>query len=419
GAPIRNESGVIVGVVLVFRDISEQVMIEEQLRQSQKMDSIGQLAGGIAHDFNNMLTGIMGAADVLSRKLGDNRKLQQYADIIVTAAQKASRLTRKLLDFSHKGKMVSTRVDLHDIIRDTILLLERSIDRRIEIRQHLAAERTAVNGDPVQLQNALINLCINSRDAMPEGGTLSLATENIVADREFCRRHGGALTSGEYLRISVRDTGHGIEPQLLPRIFEPFFTTKDIGEGTGLGLSAVYGAVAAHKGVIECNSTPGQGTEFTLYLPVVRGDDDGNEEKSSLPSGSGVILLIDDEEFVRRLAQDILQDLGYQVLVAPDGIVGTDIFRREKDRIDVVIIDMVMPGLSGRDTFLRLAEIDPNVKVIFSSGFTRDQSMEEVLNRDNILGFVQKPFRIADLSEAVAAALGAGRKPGPGAAEHH
>ncbi len=407
GAPILNEAGEIVGVVLVFRDVTEQRTVEEQLRQSQKMDSIGQLAGGIAHDFNNMLTGIMGAADVLVRKLSGEQKMRQYAEIIVSAAQKASALTRKLLDFSRKGKLVSTNVDLHAIIRDTILLLERSIDRRIEIRQHLAADRFVVNGDPVQLQNALINLCINARDAMPQGGTLMLSSQNVDLDWDFCHLHGGQLQMGKYIKVVVKDSGHGIPPAILPRIFEPFFTTKDMGEGTGLGLSAVYGAISAHRGIVECSSKPDHGAEFTIYLPIeVTAEEGAPSDPTQQPqTGNGQILVIDDEEFVRRLAQDILQDLGYKVMVAPDGIVGSNIFAREKDHIDLVIIDMVMPGLSGRETFQKLMEYDPDVRVIFSSGFTRDQGMEDLLDRNNVRGFVQKPFRIADLGDAVAAAI--------------
>ncbi len=405
GAPILNEAGEIVGVVLVFRDVTEQRMVEEQLRQSQKMDSIGQLAGGIAHDFNNMLTGIMGAADVLSRKLSGDPKMRQYAEIIVNASHKASSLTRKLLDFSRKGKLVSTSIDVHAIIRDTILLLERSIDRRIEIRQHLSAGQSCVDGDPVQLQNALVNLCINARDAMPQGGTLTISTQNVDMDWDFCHRHGESLAPGKYIKVSVKDTGHGIEPQIMNRIFEPFFTTKEIGEGTGLGLPAAYGAISEHKGLIECNSKPRQGAEFIIYLPVELSAAT-TAETAAPPDGNGkTILIIDDEEFVRRLAQDILQDLGYKVIVAPDGIVGSSIFAREKDHIDLVIIDMVMPGLSGRETFLKLAELDPGVRVVFSSGFTRDQGMEDLLNKNNVKGFVQKPFRIADLGDAVAAAI--------------
>ena len=408
GAPIRNEKAEIVGVVLVFRDITEQNRLEEQFRQSQKMESIGHLAGGIAHDFNNMLAGIMGAASLLSRRLKDNPPLKSSADLILEAANLAAGLTRKLLDFSRKGKIISTPVGVHQIINDTVQLLQRSLDKQIEIKFALGAANDTVIGDPAQLQNALLNLAINSRDAMPEGGVLSFSTANFYLDHDFCRTYGFELASGNYLEIDVTDTGIGMSREVMSRIFEPFFTTKEAGSGTGLGLSSVYGTVMAHHGQIHCYSEPGQGTVFKIFLPSETSERPVHEVSATnetISLGKGCIMVVDDEELVRKMACDILDELGYETLPACNGQEAAAILEREKDRIDLVLLDMVMPRLSGREVYAMLKKIKPDLKVVFSSGFTRDHSFDELIKEPNVKGFLQKPYMIVDLSETVAQAL--------------
>jgi len=268
GAPIKNSNNDIVGIVIVFRDITERYQLEEQLRQSQKMDSIGQLAGGVAHDFNNMLTGIIGAAELMSFKVKDNPDLIKYLKIIEDASGSAADLTSKLLAFSRKGKVLSTPVSMHNIVEQAVDILEHSIDRIISIECELKAEFPIVIGDPTQLQSLVINLGVNSRDSMPDGGVLRIRTSNIELQETFTDGSDFTISDGEYVKFSIEDTGSGIEPEALKKIFEPFYTTKPVGEGTGLGLAAVYGTVQNHRGVIKVSSQPDKGTCFDIYFPV-------------------------------------------------------------------------------------------------------------------------------------------------------
>ena len=268
GAPIRSKDGETFGVVLVFRDITEEHFLHEQLRQSQKMDAIGQLSGGIAHDFNNMLGGITGAAEMLSYYLPDDPKARKFHTIILDAAKRSSDLIDKLLSFSRNNPKVSTAIDVHEIIIATSVLLENSIDRRITLKMELAAEKCTIIGDSSQLQNALLNLAINASHAMPEGGMLTIASRNLPLDKPYCDASLFDIQPGEYLEIEVRDTGYGIAPEHVNRIFEPFFSTKEQGEGTGLGLAAVYGTVQQHSGAVTVYSEQGNGTIFHVLLPV-------------------------------------------------------------------------------------------------------------------------------------------------------
>jgi PAS domain S-box-containing protein len=403
-APIRDPEGACVGVVVAFRDVSSQRQMEEQLRQAQKMESIGRLAGGVAHDFNNLLGGMMGYAELLARRLED-QTLRQYAETVLQTGERAASLTEKLLAFGRKSSRQNVPVDLHELVREVFGLLRHSLDPRIALRSRLRAEPAVVRGDPSQLQTVLMNLCVNAGDAMPDGGTLTVATELAMPGAEAGLPD--VLAPDErYLRLEVRDTGVGMTPETQEHIFEPFYTTKGVGEGTGLGLAMVYGTIRSHGGTIEVQSEPGKGTLFRLYLPLA----EEALEEGELPradevvSGSGHILLVDDEEVIRDLGGDLLKELGYEVTTAADGPEAVDLYRREPQRYDLVILDMVMPTWSGRQTYARLREVDPAVPVLVSSGYSLGLDLDE-LRQEGILGFIPKPYKAAALSQQVARAL--------------
>lgn len=385
-------------------DITDIERANEQLKITQKMDVIGQLAGGIAHDFNNMLGGIMGYAEMLSRKLDKDSKLYHYAEKIIETTRKSADLTHKLLAFARKGKIISTPIDVHNSLEDAIGLLERSIDKKIEIIKHFNAKNSIVIGDPTLLQNAFLNLAINARDAMPDGGQIIFSTKNIFLDYHFIKVNNLDVSEGNYINISVQDTGTGIPEEIKPKIFEPFFTTKEVGKGTGLGLSAVYGTIKEHKGTIKFYSEINKGTEFIIYLPV---DENAYiksfKEEEVLFTGKGKILVIDDEELIRNMTLNILSELGYDVILTDNGKDGIDIYSKNKD-IDLVILDIIMPKMDGPQTFIELKKINPDVKVILTSGFSYEKGIGELIE-SGAKGFIQKPFRSSDLSKIVYEAL--------------
>lgn len=396
-APILDDQQQVIGAVAVLRDITEQEALAEQLRQSQKMDAIGQLAGGVAHDFNNMLGGIMGAAEVLEEELGPDHGSLSLVTMITDATRRAADLTGKLLAFSRKRGVLSTAIEIHAIIDEALALFERTIDRRIALTREFHPEPLVVVGDPQQIQNAVLNLAINARDAMPDGGDLVVTTARVPLDATWCDTSPFDLEPGQYVRISVRDTGEGISAELQQRIFEPFFTTKGEHRGTGLGLAAVYGTMASHHGACALQSEPGAGTRFELYFPLA---DESAVRTAPDPEpvepGSGCVLVVDDEEMIRTTAKMILTAQGYEVLLAGDGQEGVDAFRRHADRISVVVLDVVMPRMSGRDAFRAMREIDPDVRVILASGFVRDR-----IDDEGLAGFIGKPFSRHELLSTV------------------
>jgi len=401
-SPIRGRDGGVLGAVLVFRDITQAKRMEEQLHQTRKMDVIGQLAGGIAHDFNNMLGGIIGNAELLSFALPVDSNLRKYVDTIIKGSERAADLTKKLLAFSRKAKIVTTPVDIHDQIRSAIALLERSIDPRIKIIIRLDATSSVVASDPTLLQNAFLNLAINARDAMPEGGALTFATSNVLLDHEYCSKQPYKIDAGMYLEISISDTGVGMSKEVLSKLFEPFFTTKPVGQGTGLGLAAVYGTVKDHQGAINVYSEPGLGTVFKIYLPV---DSSSPEcfiygDESIALGKSGCILVVDDEAIIRSTAQALLVSLGYDVLLASDGDEALEVFLMEKERISAILLDIVMPKMSGREVYQHIREIDHEVPVVFSSGFSSDGIVSDLMDL-GAAAFIQKPYRQSSLAKTL------------------
>lgn len=387
-------------LLIVIMDVTEQKRTEDELRQAQKMDVVGQLAGGVAHDFNNMLTAIIGSAEMMERHVKDDPALVKLLTTIQEAAGRSADLTGQLLAFSRKGSTRTVQVRINSTVQSVIGMLERTIDKNIRLETRLIADHDLVIGDPTQLQNALLNLGINARDAMQDGGTITYATATVYLDATYCGSHSFHIYPGTYVEISVSDTGMGIKKEVIDHIFEPFFTTKGIGKGTGLGLAAVYGTVKEHHGSINVYSELGIGTVFKLYLPLA--DEQKNtvtcEEKSR--PGSGGILLVDDEVLIREMGQALLEDHGYQVFVAENGKQALEIYEREQANIQLVILDVVMPVMGGKETLQKLLEVHPDVKVLMSSGFHQDETNDSFIKL-GACGFIQKPYRTHELFKAV------------------
>jgi len=379
-----------------------QARLEEQLRQAQKMEAIGQLAGGVAHDFNNLLTGILGNAQLLDMELERSSEEWACAAEIVRAATRAADLTRQLLAFSRKGPIETIHVDVHEIIAEVAKLLSHSIDRRIELVQDLQARPSCVMGDPTQIQNAILNLAVNARDAMPEGGELRFATRVVVLDADYCAMRAGQVRPGPHVEIAVCDTGVGMEPKLQQRIFEPFFTTKGAGKGTGLGLASVYGCVRSHGGAIDVYSECGRGSTFKVLLPLAEAETHTHLPKAGEPvKGAGSILLVDDEDVVRSFTARALRNLGYTVTTAADGVEAVDAFTERQGHFDAVILDLIMPKLGGEDAFRLMKEVDPDVRVLVATGFSQPGVIDSLL-RNGVVAILPKPFNVQHLSREVA-----------------
>ncbi|MFA7402737.1 MAG: response regulator [Pelobacteraceae bacterium] len=391
-------------ILSAVMDMTEQKRLQNQLFQSQKMDVVGQLAGGIAHDFNNMLAGIMAAAELLKVRLPGDERNGKLVDTIIDATTRSADLTRELLSFSRKGTTVFGPVRIHDAVAAVMSLLERTLDKKIHLLRRLEGGDPVVMGDQTQLQNALLNLGINARDAMPRGGTLTYATAEKIMDEAACRSLGISLVPSRYLEISVSDTGIGMTKEIMNHIFEPFFTTKVVGKGTGLGLAAVYGTVRSHQGEVSVQSNPGVGSVFRLYLPLIDEDSVPVVFNGETVTGSGGILLVDDEEILRDVGCDLLEELGYTVYLAENGEQALEVFSAHRNDISLVMLDMIMPKMGGKETFLRLREQDPSVKVLFCSGFNREGTGDELVGM-GAGGFIQKPYNRSELSQAVVRVL--------------
>lgn len=404
GAPIRSKEGEIVGVVIVFRDITEELRLQEQLTQTQKLDAVGQLASGIAHDFNNMLGGIIGSTELLQLHLHHDPKSKKYLSIVMESAQRAANLAKKLLAFSRQQVPGSTPIDVHQAVTEAISILESTIDKQVRIETDLSAESHMVVGDCSQLVNVFLNLGINAWHAMPSGGVLSFTSRITELTKTYCMVSPFSLTPGAYLEIEIRDTGSGIPLDVVHRIFDPFFTTKEQGRGTGLGLSAAYGTIQQHKGAITVYSDQDNGTCFHLYFPLT--------QKNVLPvtatktplRGEGLVLLIDDEHVMRITGESLLMEFGYDVLLAENATQGIELFKQHASNIKLVIIDMIMPGMNGRECFFEIKKYKPDTIIILSSGFSRSEDVQD-LKEQGLAGFIQKPFRGFELSRLIAATL--------------
>jgi two-component system cell cycle sensor histidine kinase/response regulator CckA len=375
---------------------------EEQLRQAQKMEAFGQLAGGIAHDFNNLLTGVLGHASLLVERLPAGSEHQESAAIIVAAARQAAELTRQLLGFARRRPLKKSPFDAHQVLAEVVKLLARTLDARIQVTSRLEAPRAVVIGDAGQLQQALINLAVNARDAMPEGGQLRFRTSRVDPDAAWAALHPGCAP-GPHLVISVGDTGHGIPHEIRDRIFEPFFTTKEPGRGTGLGLAMVYGVARGHGGTVEVESAPGQGATFRVWVPLAEGVDApaGRPEGAGPgPQAQGRVLVVDDDPVPRRATAALLRALGYQVEEAQSGEEALGAVAGRAGAFQAVVLDVAMPGMDGVATFHGLRRLDPTVPVLFVSGYAQDDRPIDMV-ADGEARFLAKPFDRAQLAEVL------------------
>lgn len=403
--PEFDEQGEVTGFDGYFVDITEKKRLEETLVQTQKLDSLGMLAGGIAHDFNNILTGVLGYASLLKSAVPETDKIYKYIDTIEKSASRAANLTQQLLGFARKGKYVMTKLSINDLVEEMISFLKETFDRSITIVVDTEENLPPVEGDSNQLYQALMNLCINARDAMPEGGRIYIKTEFYLLHDEKVVDYF-QIPPGEYVRVSVTDTGIGMPPDVKKKIFEPFYTTKSLGKGTGLGLAMVYGIIKNHGGYISVYSEPGLGTTVRLYLPKGDGAVEGKRRDKVMNERpkKGTILLIDDEEVVRELGKDILEAYDYEVILAIHGNEGVRMFNEYKDRIDLVILDMVMPEKGGRQTFKEIRSLKPDARVLICSGYGEEQYFYELFEA-GAAGFLQKPFQHTELLSKVEDAM--------------
>lgn len=410
----KNEKGENTLICSFFRDATgkfiaeqEREKLREQLLQSQKMDAIGQLAGGVAHDFNNLLSGIMGAAEMLKDFEPGSFEHARFVDIILGSAAKAADLTRKLLTFAHKREAERKPVDMLRVVSESFEIFKRTLDRKIVLVLKNSARQSVVPGDETLLQNLIMNLGINASHAMPDGGTLSLVLKNISITADNCRVGAFELVPGSYLELELTDTGIGMSPEIQKRIFEPFFTTKEPGKGTGLGLAMVYGSIKAHGGSITLESELGRGTTFRILLPVAHEAEIKDALDEEVVSGSGRVLIVDDEEILRAIGKAMLESMGYEVLMAVNGREAVDLFKKMPGEIDLVILDMIMPVMGGKETLTELKKIRPDCRILVASGFSRESELCE-MEKLGINGSIRKPFRLAELSRAIAGALGHG-----------
>jgi PAS domain S-box-containing protein len=390
--PLAGEDGHFEGVLSLAQDITERRSLEEQLRQAQKLDAIGQLAGGVAHDFNNLLTIIIGYSEMLQRLLRPEDPARQLVDEIRKAGDRSASLTRQLLAFSRRQVLAPKVLSLNEVVRDTEKMLHRVIGEDLQLATFLDAELGPVRADPGQVQQVLLNLAVNARDAMPQGGQLTIETRNVELDAAYAQTHPG-VAPGPYVLLSVSDTGTGMSEEVRRRIFEPFFTTKGPGKGTGLGLAVVHGIVQQSEGHIAVQSVVGAGTTFHIYLPRVppEGASKSAAEKPAVPRGTETLLLVEDEPGVRALARHVLAGLGYTVLEAGHGEEAVHVWQRHAGPIHALITDVVMPGMGGRLLAEQLGQLRPGLKVLYLSGYADDAIFRHGVALEET-ALLQKPF---------------------------
>jgi signal transduction histidine kinase/CheY-like chemotaxis protein/HAMP domain-containing protein len=370
--------------------------MQRQLIEAEKLTALGTLAGGVAHDFNNILCGMIGYVGLLKRNHSSEDKDFKMLDTIEKAGFRAANLTKQLLTFSRQEALDHQAIEVNDHVENVAKLLKNTLSKLISIKLELGESLPPVLSDPAQLEQIVMNLAVNARDAMPEGGQILIKSEKISVDKEFCEEHPEAKP-GDYVRLSVSDQGEGIETETLPRIFEPFFTTKEFGKGTGLGLAMVYGIVKSHKGFIVVASSPGMGTNFSVYLPLA-----DMIQKEVVPTAvpeqvlRANILIVDDEELIATMLAEHLQSLGCRTYQASNGEEALDFLRQHADELDVAVLDLNMPVMDGKSAYEKMVEIKPELKVLISSGYTFKGSAEEILTK-GAQGFIQKPYSLDNI----------------------
>jgi signal transduction histidine kinase/ActR/RegA family two-component response regulator len=378
---------------LYGRDVTEEKSLSEKFLQAQKMEAIGRLAGGIAHDFNNLLTVIGGYCALMQEELAEGSPMRGQADEIHRATKQAAALTTQLLAFSRKQVLIPRVIDPTALVQAIENILSRLVGEDIELRTFFSPEAGNIKADSGQIEQVLMNLVVNARDAMPEGGKLTIEISNRTLDDAYAQEHPG-VKSGEYVRLAVSDTGHGMDREVLSHVFEPFFTTKERGKGTGLGLSTVYGIVKQSDGYITCYSEPGKGTSFTIYFPrtaEIRDRTAAPLSSMGTLRGSETILLVEDQEMVRRFTKTLLENNGYTVIGVPGGQEALAAIEAHKCEFAMLVTDVVMPQMSGRELAQKLVRACPKMKVLFVSGYTGNA----IVHRGTLdpgIDFMQKPF---------------------------
>jgi two-component system cell cycle sensor histidine kinase/response regulator CckA len=407
-APIRDRNGQIIAGVAILRDITERKRLDEQLRETQKLESLGLLAGGVAHDFNNLLTGILGNATLAYETVSSTDPLVPLLEHVIRAAQRAAELIKQLLAYSGKGRFNLRPLNLSELVRDISSLIQSAVPKNVQLRLDLRNDVPPIEADPAQMQQLIMNLIINGAEAIePETNGVVLVTsgvQQVDSDHLPGRLMPAELTPDQYVYVEVQDTGCGMDDETKSKIFDPFFTTKFAGRG--LGLAAVSGIVRGHNGAIQVSSTPGEGTTFRVLFPASQQQIPAAQAvvpRTGL-SGTGTVLVVDDEEVVRRTAKAALERYGYTVLLAENGQVGVDVFRHLSDRITLVLLDMTMPVLGGEETLTHLRRIRPDVKVLLSSGYSEVEAVRRFSGK-GLAGFIQKPYTAADLAASVQQAL--------------
>ena len=405
--PIKDEKGNLREVLSIGADITRTKELERELFQAKKLEAIGTLAGGIAHDFNNILGGIMGYLSLLKEQHTESDSHYAILEKIENSLDRTSDLVRQLLAFSRRGRFELKPVDMNEVVQNVLKLLGRSIPKKINIITDLEENLPMMEGDPSQMEQVIMNICLNGVQAMPEGGDLIIRTRK-VSDEEVPADLLGYEHGNRYIAVYVTDTGVGMDKFIKEHIFEPFFTTKETGKGVGLGLSMVYGIVRNHGGGIRVESEIRRGTTIKIFMPAKyapqhRKEDD-SVKKTVAVHGRGKILVVDDEDVFREMMKDVLGYLGYDVLLSENGEEGIKTYREHHDEIDLVILDMNMPVMDGKEMFRELKKIDPNVKALLATGFAMDGEVHELMT-EGVMGFIQKPFMIEDISKAIDALL--------------
>ena len=405
GAVVNDPEGRLLHVVHIARDLTEQKLLETEYRQAQKMEAMGTLAGGIAHDFNNLLMAISGCAEMIRNDptvVGDQR---EFAELITESSDRGAALSRQLLTFSRKGVAKNERrpVRFNDLIRDQQKMLQRVFPKNIQQQTRLAEDLALIQGSADQLHQVLMNLAVNASHAMPDGGTLTFETRNSHLDAAYCRLHP-QIQPGEFVVVTISDTGHGMSPETMQRIYEPFFTTKKVGEGTGLGLSVVYGIIKNHGGHIVCHSQVGAGTTFKLCFPILKSSGDGLSAEANIKptpqGGDETILIVDDEASIRTVVQRALVKLGYQIITANDGETALLRYKENANRIRLVLMDIGMPGMGGWECLKQLHGINANVPVLLSTGYG-GQDLLERARQEGAAGLITKPYQLDEIFRTI------------------
>ncbi|MBI1865278.1 MAG: PAS domain S-box protein [Nitrospirae bacterium] len=411
-SPIRDADGRIANYVAIKLDVTRERELEAQLRQSQKMEAVGRLAGGVAHDFNNMLTVITGYSEFLLKRLSESDPIRSEISAIRQAGERAAGLTRQLLAFSRRQVLAPQVLSLNKVVSEMEKMLGRLIGEDVEIIMVLGRGLSNVKADPGQIEQVVMNLAVNARDAMPEGGKLTIETADVDLSEAYVREHVGVVP-GRHVMLSVSDTGHGMDDETRSHIFEPFFTTKEVGKGTGLGLATVYGIVKQSGGHVSVYSEPGRGTAFKIYLP--RAEEEATPGQEVVPSeelrGTETVLLVEDEEGVRDLASRVLRENGYTVFEAENGQTALDVLDRHEGPVDLVLTDVVMPGMNGFELTKRASVLRPGSDVLYMSGYTEEMIGERGLLEADI-PFLPKPFTPEALLRKVREVLASRRTSG-------